>query len=101
MISSSAVHKIDTSDWEMSVLYMPISCNILSNISLLLSYCLLLVKLCCVLVLALFTGIVSGLKVGGNFVLKTLHELAFLGEHIFTLPITCFYQRIKTKNDDV
>ena len=41
---------------------------------------LVLVKMLCVLVMIVFTAIVSGFKHGGNFALKTLHELAFLGK---------------------
>jgi len=30
--------------------------------------------------MAMLAGILSGLKIGANFMLRTLHELAFLGK---------------------
>jgi len=46
-----------------------------------------LVKTVCVLVMVMFTAIVSGLKHGANFALKTLHELAFLVERSTPLAL--------------
>ena len=37
-------------------------------------------RLCCVLLMAMLAGILSGLKIGANFMLRTLHELAFIGK---------------------
>lgn len=46
-----------------------------------------LVKMLCVLVMIVFTAIVSGFKHGGNFALKILHELAFLVERSTPLAL--------------
>jgi len=46
-----------------------------------------LVKLVCVLMMAMLAGIYSGLKHAGNFMLKTLHELAFIVERSTPLAL--------------
>ncbi|XP_023349638.1 uncharacterized protein LOC111718309 [Eurytemora carolleeae] len=44
-------------------------------------------RLCCVLLMAMLAGILSGLKLGANFMLRTLHELAFLVERSTPLAL--------------
>ena len=43
---------------------------------------MLVVKLCSVLVMAACGALLSGLHYGSQLLLKTLHELAFLGRQI-------------------